>query len=209
MRRPSSTRRPVRWWRFSKKRDRYPSDIKESGQSWPRVAHWRGSKSCCVYGQRLSLVVPAFRPSFSLEREGSEERRDLNWRGGGKEGVLPAIRDALLLNRTKKKRKRRVRWVSGENLWRIFMEMQILFSPMNALRKRKMHAKDGNLPFSDRDPFNSANKTSLLCNYVVSPEGSVTVSINLSLTFQPYLSSFRNGNCAIKVNEGINLIYMC
>lgn len=132
--------------------------------------------------------MPAFRPSFSLEREGSEERRDLNWRGGGKEGVLPAIRDALLLNRTKKKRKRRVRWVSGENLWRIFMEMQILFSPMNALRKRKMHAKDGNLPFSDRDPFNSANKTSLLCNYVVSPEGSVTVSINLSLTFQPYLS---------------------
>lgn len=153
--------------------------------------------------------MPAFRPSFSLEREGSEERRDLNWRGGGKEGVLPAIRDALLLNRTKKKRKRRVRWVSGENLWRIFMEMQILFSPMNALRKRKMHAKDGNLPFSDRDPFNSANKTSLLCNYVVSPEGSVTVSINLSLTFQPYLSSFRNGNCAIKVNEGINPIYMC
>lgn len=51
--------------------------------------------------------MPAFRPSFSLEREGSEERRDLNWRGGGKEGVLPAIRDALLLNRTKKKKEKK------------------------------------------------------------------------------------------------------
>lgn len=141
-------------------------------------------------------------------RIGGEERFKLERRGERRESSL-RFETLCCLTARKKKRKRRVRWVSGENLWRIFMEMQILFSPMNALRKRKMHAKDGNLPFSDRDPFNSANKTSLLCNYVVSPEGSVTVSINLSLTFQPYLSSFRNGNCAIKVNEGINPIYMC
>lgn len=70
----------------------------------------------------------------------------------------------MLLNRAIKEERRsrmgKKRYESDgypENLLRIFMEMQILFQPMNVLRKR---AKDGNLPFSDRDPFNSGNKRS-------------------------------------------------
>lgn len=73
---------------FSKKRDRYPSDIKESGQSWPRVAHWRGSKSCCVYEQRLSRAPSEFfarKGGTRIEGE-ARERRDpskLEAREGG------------------------------------------------------------------------------------------------------------------------------
>lgn len=40
------------------------------------------------------------------------------------------------------------------------MEMQILFARMNVLCKQR--SKDGNLPFSDRDPFNSGNKRSVV-----------------------------------------------
>lgn len=108
-----------------------------------------------------SSAYLARRPSFSLEREerGSKERRErrdpskLEAREGGNLTLCCLTAE----RRSRMGKKRHESDGCPENLLRIFMEMQISFQPMNVLRKR---AKDGNLPFSDRDPFNSGNKRS-------------------------------------------------